>query len=232
MINSLLQNTTFGVALTLIAYELGKWIQKRTGIKALSPLLTGTLMIIGVLLIGDINYDVYKQGGNIISFLIGPATVSFAVPLYKNLRIIKENLILILIGIIGGLLTGLLSVYGLCLIFGINKEVTLSMLPKSVTSSIGFAISEMVGGRPEITLVMILVAGVTGYVAGEYVLKLLKIDNPIIKGISFGTNSHIVGTAKAMELGEKEGAISSAAITLAGVLMVFLIPLFIKIIGI
>lgn len=105
------------------------------------------------------------------------------------------------------------------------------MFPKSVTSSIGFAISEMINGTPEITLVMILIAGVTGYVLGDFILSFLKIDNPIIKGISLGTNSHIVGTAKAMEIGEQEGAISSAAITVAGVIMVFLIPLFMKIIG-
>lgn len=231
MINGLLQNTAFGVSLTLISYEFGKWIQKKTGLKALSPLLSGTLFIIGVLLVGDINYDNYKQGANIISFLVGPATVTFAVPLYKNLRIIKENLILILIGIFGGLLTGLLSVFGLCLIFGINKQVTISLFPKSVTSSIGFAISEMISGTPEITLVMILVAGITGYVVGEWVFKIFKIDNPVIKGISLGTSSHIVGTAKAMELGEKEGAMSSAAITVAGLMMVFLVPLFMKIIG-
>ena len=231
MINELLQNTAFGVALTLITYEIGKWIQKKTGLKVLSPLITATLLIIGVLALFDIDYSTYKPGADIIGFFIGPATVSFAVPLYKNIKIIKENLAPILIGLLGGLLTGMVSVLGLCYIFGINQHLTISMLPKSVTSAIGFAISEMIGGVPEITLVLIVVAGVTGYVVGEFVFKILKIDDPVIRGIALGTNSHVVGTAKAMELGEKEGALSSAAITLAGLLMVFLVPLFIKIIG-
>lgn len=231
MINELYQNAALGVGLTLIAYEVGKWIQKKTRIKVLSPLVTGTLIIIVVLILGDIKYDNYKIGGNIVSFFIGPATVSFAIPLYKNLKTIKDNLVLILMGILGGLITGLISVFGLSLIFGINEKVTASMYPKSVTSAIGFAISEMIGGAPEITLVLIVIAGVTGYMGGDFIFKLLKIENPVIKGIALGTNSHIIGTAKAMELGEKEGAISSAAITITGLIMVFLVPLFLKIIG-
>ncbi len=230
MLNDIFQHAASGVALTLIAYIFAKWLQKRTGWKVLSPLLTGTLFIIAVLLIGDINYENYRKGASIISFFIGPATVSFAIPLYKNLKVIKENLSLILFGIFGGLITGLISAFILALIFGINEQVTLSIYPKSVTSAIGFAISEMIGGKPEITLVLIVVAGVTGYISSEYIFKLLKIDNPIIKGISLGTNAHIIGTAKAMELGEKEGAISSAAITIAGLIMVFLVPLFIMIV--
>ena len=230
MLNDIFQHAASGVALTLIAYIFAKWLQKRTGWKVLSPLLTDTLFIIAVLLIGDINYENYRKGASIISFFIGPATVSFAIPLYKNLKIIKENLSLILVGIFGGLITGLISAFVLSLIFGINKQVTLSIYPNSVTSAIGFAISEMIGGKPEITLVLIVVAGVTGYISAEYIFKLLKIDNPIIKGISLGTNAHIIGTAKAMELGEKEGALSSAAITIAGLIMVFLVPLFIIIV--
>lgn len=230
MINELLQNTAFGVALTLIAYEVGKYIQKKTGLKILSPFLTGSLLIIAVLLIGGIDYGNYQSGGSIISFFIGPATVSFAIPLYKNLDILKRNLVPIIFGILGGLFMGLLSAYGLCIIFGINEQVTISMFPKAVTSAIGYAIAEMVGGIPEIALVLIVVAGVTGYLVGAWILKLLKIDSPIIKGITLGTSSHIIGTAKAMEMGEEEGAMSSAAITIAGVIMVFLVPFFMMII--
>lgn len=230
MLNDIFQNAASGVALTLIAYIFSQWLQKRTGWKVLSPLLTGTIFIIGVLLIGRINFENYRKGASIISFFIGPATVSFAIPLYKNLKVIKENLSLILLGILGGLGTGLISAFILTLIFGINEQVTLSIYPKSVTSAIGFAISEMIGGKPEITLVLIVVAGVTGYISAEYIFRLLKIDNPIIKGISLGTNAHIIGTAKAMELGEKEGALSSAAITIAGLIMVFLVPLFLMIV--
>src|SRR5690606_32236486 len=151
MINELFQYTALGVGLTLIAYEFGKWIQKKTGIKVLSPLITGALLIIGILLIGNIDYENYKSGASIVSFFVGPATVSFAVPLYKNLRVIKSNLVIIMVGVFGGLITGLLSVYGLSMLFGINEQILLSMYPKSVTSAIGYAISDMIGGVPEIT---------------------------------------------------------------------------------
>ena len=125
---------------------------------------------------------------------------------------------------------GLFSAYGFSRLFGINELVTVSMLPKAVTSAIGYAITVMVSGVPEIALVLIVVAGVTGYLVGGPILKLLKIKDPIIKGISLGTNSHIIGTAKAMEMGEEEGAMSTAAITIAGLIMVFLVPLFIRVI--
>lgn len=230
LINELLQNTAFGVAITLIAYEIGKYLQRKTEIKLLSPFITGSLFIILILLIGDIDYNNYQRGASIISFFIGPATVSFAIPLYKNLNILKRNLIPIIAGILGGLLMGLFSAYGFSRLFGINELVTVSMLPKAVTSAIGYAITVMVSGVPEIALVLIVVAGVTGYLVGGPILKLLKIKDPIIKGISLGTNSHIIGTAKAMEMGEEEGAMSTAAITIAGLIMVFLVPLFIRVI--
>lgn len=226
MINSLVENTAFGVAITLIAYEAGKYIQKKTGIKVLSPFLTATLLIIGVLLLGNIDYASYQIGGNILSFFMGPAIVSFAIPLYKNFHALKKNFLAIMIGIIAGLLMGLFTAYGLSRIFGVNEEVTISMFPKSVTSAIGYAISEMIGGVPEISLALVAVAGTTGYIVGGPILKLLKIENPVIRGVSLGANSHIVGTAKAMELGEEEGAMSSAALTIAGVIMVFLLPIF------
>lgn len=231
MFNQLLQNTAFGVALTLISYEFGKYIQKKTGIKILSPLITASLLIIAILLLTGIEYENYERGASIISFFIGPATVSFAIPLYKNLHILKEKFIPIMLGILGGLILGLLSAYGLSKLFGINDNITISMFPKAVTSAIGYAISKMVGGLPEVSLVLIVVAGVTGYLVGPLILRILNINNPVIKGISLGANSHIIGTAKAMEIGEEEGAMSSAAITIAGLIMVFLVPFFMMIIS-
>ena len=164
MMNELIRNTAFGVALTLIAYESGIFIQKRSGIRLLSPFITGTLIIIGVLLVGDMDYENYRLGGSIVSFFVGPATVSFAIPLYKNLKTIRENLITIMSGILGGLLTGLISAVVLSRLFGLSEQIKISLLPKSVTSAIGYAISEMIGGVSEITLVLIVVAGVTGYI--------------------------------------------------------------------
>ncbi|NLL82514.1 MAG: LrgB family protein [Tissierellia bacterium] len=229
MINELFANTAFGVALTLVAYEIGKYIQRKTGIKLLSPLITGTILIIGLLLLLDIDYNNYKLGGDIVSFFIAPATVSFAIPLYKNIKEIRKNLLLILVGITGGLITGLVVTIVLCEVFGVSDIVTISMLPKSVTGAIGFSISEMIGGVPEITLVLISIQGTMGYIVGEKIFRVLKIENPIIRGIALGTNSHVVGTAKAMELGETEGAMSSAAIPMAGVIMVFLVYVLMKI---
>ena len=179
MINELFANTAFGVALTLVAYEIGKYIQRKTGIKLLSPLITGTILIIGLLLLLDIDYNNYKLGGDIVSFFIAPATVSFAIPLYKNIKEIRKNLLLILVGITGGLITGLVVTIVLCEVFGVSDIVTISMLPKSVTGAIGFSISEMIGGVPEITLVLISIQGTMGYIVGEKIFRVLKIESII-----------------------------------------------------
>ena len=218
MINSPL----FGIFLTVITFIIGYEIQTKLGLKFLSPMVTSSVLIIAVLLIFKIPYVNYKEGADILTFFVAPATVVLAIPLYKNLDIIKKYFIPIFLGCLIGISVGAITGIILCNIFGINREILLSMLPKSVTSAIGYEISKKIGAIIEISIV---ICGIIGYSVGELIFKIFKIDDKIARGVSLGSCSHVLGTAKAMELGEVEGSISTVSISISGVLAVILIPL-------
>ncbi|WP_288868043.1 LrgB family protein [uncultured Parvimonas sp.] len=221
MINSPL----FGIFLTVITFIIGYEIQTKLGLKFLSPMVTSSVLIIAVLLIFKIPYVNYKEGADILTFFVAPATVVLAIPLYKNLDIIKKYFIPIFLGCLIGISVGAITAIILCNIFGINREILLSMLPKSVTSAIGYEISKKIGAIIEISMVFIVICGIIGYSVGELIFKIFKIDDKIARGVSLGSCSHVLGTAKAMELGEVEGSISTVSISISGVLAVILIPL-------
>lgn len=221
MINSPL----FGIFLTVITFIIGYEIQTKLGLKFLSPMVTSSFLIIAVLLIFKIPYVNYKEGADILTFFVAPATVVLAIPLYKNLDIIKKYFIPIFLGCLIGISVGAITGIILCNIFGINREILLSMLPKSVTSAIGYEISKKIGAIIEISMVFIVICGIIGYSVGELIFKIFKIDDKIARGVSLGSCSHVLGTAKAMELGEVEGSISTVSISISGVLAVILIPL-------
>ena len=221
MINSPL----FGIFLTVITFIIGYEIQTKLGLKFLSPMVTSSVLIIAVLLIFKIPYVNYKEGADILTFFVAPATVVLAIPLYKNLDIIKKYFIPIFLGCLIGISVGAITGIVLCNIFGINREILLSMLPKSVTSAIGYEISKKIGAIIEISMVFIVICGIIGYSVGELIFKIFKIDDKIARGVSLGSCSHVLGTAKAMELGEVEGSISTVSISISGVLAVILIPL-------
>ncbi len=174
----------------------------------------------------DVDMEHYNKGGDMISFFLGPATVALAVPLYKQLPLLKKNLLSILAGVTSGCIVALTSVWVLGDTFGVSSELTLSILPKSVTTPIGVELSSQIGGIPEITVGMILVAGILGAVIGPSICRYLKIKNSVAVGIAIGTSSHALGTTKAMELGETQGAMSSLSIGLAGLITVLITPLF------
>ncbi|BFT66320.1 LrgB family protein [Parvimonas parva] len=221
MINSPL----FGIFLTVITFIIGYEIQTKLGLKFLSPMVTSSVLIIAVLLIFKIPYVNYKEGADILTFFVAPATVVLAIPLYKNLDIIKKYFIPIFLGCLIGISVGAITGIILCNIFGINREILLSMLPKSVTSAIGYEISKKIGAIIEISMVFIVICGIIGYSVGELIFKIFKIDDKIARGVSLGSCSHVLGTAKAMELGEVEGSISTVSISISGVLAVILLPL-------
>ena len=216
MINSPL----FGIFLTVITFIIGYEIQTKLGLKFLSPMVTSSVLIIAVLLIFKIPYVNYKEGADILTFFVAPATVVLAIPLYKNLDIIKKYFIPIFLGCLIGISVGAITGIILCNIFGINREILLSMLPKSVTSAIGYEISKKIGAIIEISMVFIVICGIIGYSVGELIFKIFKIDDKIARGVSLGSCSHVFGTAKAMELGEIEGAMSSLSIAVSGILTV------------
>lgn len=226
------ESPLFGVTITIIAFFFGKYINQKTKKAIFNPILISTALIILFLINLNIDYETYNKGGSIISFFIAPATVVLAVPLYKNIHLLKGKWISILVGITVGSLAGLVTVFALCKAFGIDDTIMISMFPKSTTAAISLEIAKSIGGLPHLAVIFTAVTGVGGNILGEYVFKLFRIKSRISKGVAFGTASHALGTAKAMEIGEVEGALSSLSITVAGIISVFLIPWFMRIIGI
>ena len=219
------ESVYFGFVATLGAYLLGSWLRKKTGIAVLNPLLTASLLIIAVLLAGRIDYEVYNEGAQYVSYLLTPATVCLAIPLYRQLRLLRENLAAVAGGIAAGVAASAASIFFLSMLFGLSHEHYVTLLPKSITTAIGMGVSEEAGGVVTLTVVSIILTGILGNVAAEFLFRVFKIQSPIARGLSLGTSAHAIGTAKALELGEVEGAMSSLAIAVAGLLTVVVVPL-------
>lgn len=220
-----LNTPLFGLVLTIAIYEVMSYIYKRFKSPLLNPLLW-SIVVISFILVGfDIDYEVYNIGGNIITFFLIPATVILAVPLYKKIDILKSEFVPIIAGITVGIGVAVTSVFFLCRFFGISDEILSSLSVKSITTPIGVEISSKLGGIVAITVSAIIMTGILGAVIGPTILKFFKVEDKVAKGIALGTASHAIGTTKAFELGEIEGAMSSIALSISGILSVFLIPL-------
>lgn len=226
MNNLFLNSVTMGVVLSLIAYEIGMFVKTKTQKAIFNPLLVSIIIVIVFLLIFDIDYDSYNQSAKYISYLLTPATVSLAIPLYRQLDLLKQHLTEIILGIVSGVLTSLISILGMSAMFGLTHEEYVTLLPKSITTAIGMGVSEELGGYVTITVIVIIITGILGNIIGSFACKLFRIKNPISKGLSLGTSSHAIGTTKAMEMGEIEGAMSSLSIVVAGLLTVILASIF------
>lgn len=224
-----LDTALFGVTITIIIYSLSLLINKKVNIAILNPIILSIIAIIIFLNLNNIDYKVYNKGGSIISFFLGPATVALAVPLYKQINLLRENFLAILLGIVAGAGAGIITVILLSRIFALDKVITLSMLPKSTTSAIAIDIAESIGGNPALAIAFVIATGILGNIIGPALLRICKINNRLAQGISLGTASHVVGTARAMEIGEVEGAMASLAIGVAGLITVFLAPIILSI---
>ena len=218
----------FGLFLTLAAYMLALRIKKRFNSSLVNPLLIAIVLCIAVLLLLNIDYETYNQGAKYISGFLTPATVCLAVPLYTQLDKLKKNLRAIMAGILSGVIASLGSILIMAKIFGFSREEYITFMPKSITTAIGMSISREMGGNVAITVTVIILTGVFGNIICQSVLKLFKIHNKIAKGIAIGTASHAIGTSKAMEIGEIEGAMSSLSIVVSGILTVILANLFVR----
>ena len=210
----------FGVLISIVTYELGASAKRRWKLAIFNPLLLSVLAVMGVLTLLDLDYDLYYEGAKYISYLLTPATVCLAVPLYEKIELLKSHAGAIFGGILAGVLTSLVSVLAFALLFGFTHEQYVTLLPKSITTAIGMGISEELGGLVTITVAVIIITGVLGNIMAELVLRLFHIEDPIARGIAIGSASHAIGTVKAMELGEVEGAMSSLSIAVAGLLTV------------
>ncbi len=209
-----------GVVICLIAYWIGTLIKKRFGYSFLNPLLIAIILVICFLVVFRVDYDVFNAGAKYLSWFLTPATVSLAIPLYLQLDRLKENITAILVSIFAGSLASMGSILALSVIFRLSHEQYVTFLPKSITTAIGMSISQELGGITSITVAAIIVTGITGNMIGDSFCRLLKITDPVAAGLAIGTSSHAIGTAKAMEMGETQGAMSSLAIVVAGIITV------------
>ena len=210
-----------GVFITLGAYFLGIYIKQKWKMAIFNPLLLAIVFTMIFLLVSQMPYDVYYEGAKYISYLLTPATVSLAIPLYEQFEPLKKNVRAILVGIVTGVLTSMVSVLLLAMIFHFDHQEYVTFLPKSITTAIGMGVSEELGGYVAITVAVIIVTGIIGNMIAESVCRMFHITEPVAKGIAIGSASHAVGTTKAMEMGEVEGAMSSLSIVLSGLLTVF-----------
>lgn len=209
-----------GVTVSLLAYIIGALLKKKFKLAIFNPLLISIVLTIIMLVIADIDYDVYAQGADYLSWFLTPATVCLAIPLYEQWELLKHNVKAVMLGITAGVLASLTTVLVLSLIMHLSHEEYVTLLTKSITTAIGMGVSEELGGYVTITVAVIIVTGVIGNIFGELICKIFRITEPISKGIAFGSASHAIGTAKAMELGDVEGAMSSLSIAVSGILTV------------
>lgn len=210
----------FGVIISILAYEFGVFLKKKTKLAICNPLLVAIVAVIVLLALLKVDYESYKSGANLLSYLLTPATVCLAIPLYEQMSLLRSNVKAIMAGILSGVLTSLAAILAMSLIFGLEHEMYASLLPKSITTAIGMGVSEELGGIVTITVAVIIITGIFGNVIGEHVCRLFRIQEPIAKGVAMGTSAHAIGTARAMEMGEIEGAMSSLSIAVAGLLTV------------
>ena len=214
------QSLFFGLVISILGYELGRAVQKKWRLAILNPLLISIIFVIVVLKILHIDYNTYNASAKYLNYLLTPSTVCLAIPLYKQIQLLKKNAAAVFGGIAAGVLTSLVSVFLLSLAFGFTKEQYVTLLPKSITTAIGMGISEELGGIVTITVAVIIITGILGNMIAEAICRVFKITEPVAKGVAIGTASHAVGTVKAMEMGETEGAMSSLSIAVAGLLTV------------
>ena len=217
----LLESSVFvGVMISLASYGLGIWLRKKTGLSFMNPLLISIILVISFLLLTGVDYQTYAKGADVISYLLTPATICLAVPLYQQFNLLKNNWKAVVAGIVSGVVSSLVCILLLALLFKFDHQTYVTFLPKSITTAIGMGVSQELGGYVSLAVVVIVITGVLGNVIAEGVLKLFRIEEPIAKGIAIGSSSHAVGTAKAMEIGQTEGAMSSLSIVVCGLLTV------------
>lgn len=229
-VNELLSIGILPVLLTLGAYQLGLFCQKKLRTPIANPILIAVVIVVIFLSVTGMPTGDYIGSMDYISWLLTPATVCLAIPMYEHFRVLRRNLPAIVAGIAGGAVACLFMVLALCLLFGFDRALTISLLPKSVTSAIGAPLSQIYGGIAPITTAVIIVTGILASISGTLLCKLFRITDPVAQGVAFGTAGHVIGTAKATELGAVTGAASSLALVVTGLLTALVFPLVSKLI--
>ena len=224
--NDLFESSMFaGVTISLLAYLTGTVLKKKLKLPIFNPLLVSIILTMIVLVMADVDYDVYNKGASYLSWLLTPATVCLAIPLYKQLELLRQHLIAVASAIVAGVAGSVGSIYVMCRFFQLEHTHYVTLLPKSITTAIGMGVSEEAGGIVTLTVISIIITGILGNIIADWLFQIFKIEEPIAKGLALGTAAHAIGTAKALELGEIEGAMSSLSIAVAGLLTVVVVPL-------
>lgn len=225
--NEFFQNSMYaGVTLSLAAYMIGVLLKKRFKLGIFNPLLISIILCVLVLVFADVDYESYNSSAKFLSWLLTPATVCLAIPLYEQWELLKKNKTAILLSLLAGALTSMFTVLALSKLFALSYEEYVTLLPKSITTAIGMGVSEELGGYVTITVAVIIITGVLGNIFGELICKIFRIKHPISKGLALGASAHAIGTARALELGEVEGAMSGLAIAVSGIITVLFASLF------
>lgn len=217
---AILNSAFFGAFLCLLGLQIGLFVKKRFNYAIFNPLLLADLFVIAILYFLDVPFEKFDASARHISFLLTPITVCLAIPLYEQLNLLKSNFLAIISGILGGVIAGLGSIYAMSLAFGLNHEFYVTLLPKSVTAPIGMGISAQHGGIVALTVASIIITGIFSSIFADIFLKIFSIKKSIAKGVALGTSGHAMGTAKAIELGDVEGAMSSLSLAVTGLMTV------------
>lgn len=215
-------NPLFGITLSIAAYALGQWLYRKTKLAILNPLLVSYLVIIPVLQIFDIPLEWYEEGGDVINLFLAPATAVLAITVYQQRAMIRTHLVAIVAGSIVASLSSLASVWLLCHIFALDTAVVASLLPKSITTPMAIAVSSSLGGIQAITVLAVILTGICGSIIGPVLIKVFRIEDEVVQGLALGASSHAVGTSKALEMGEVQGALSSVSLVSCGIVTVIL----------
>lgn len=216
---------------TIISYKLAENLREYKFLKKFPPTCFAAITVILLLKSFSVNYADYNKGAHFISYLLGPATIAFALPLIKNLHILKQNWKIISAGVVVATITGIISVLGIAKLFSITKPIILSIIPKSVTTPIAVDISKSIGGIPELTACIVIITGLIGALFGHRILKLIKVKNHISIGLAIGASSHVLGTSKCFEKNELQAAIGSIALILVGILTAIFAPIILHILN-
>ena len=211
------ESPMFGITITILSYYIGMRINRKMGKAIFNPLLIAEVIIIATLLVFRIPFSAYNSGGSFINMFLGPITALLAYSIYRKRKLVGEHFASIIAGTVAGSLTSIITIVLMAKFMGLDETLSYSLLPKSVTAPIAVAISESLGGIRSLTVITLLITGVAGNILAPFMIRIFRVRNRIAQGVAIGTASHVVGTSKAMEMGEDIGAISSIALTFSGI---------------
>ncbi|MCI9195852.1 MAG: LrgB family protein [Angelakisella sp.] len=223
--NQVTSSPLFGIALSVAAFSVGLWVNRRTKLSIANPILIAIPLVIACLTLTGVPLADYQRGGEVINMLLGPATAALALSIYRQREILKENFLPVLLGCLAGCCASVGSTLALCRIFGLDQALTASLVPKSVTTPIAVELSAQGGGIAAVTIVVVIFTGICGAALAPGFLKLLRVEDPMAAGVAIGTASHGIGTARALQMGKVQGAMSGVAIGVSGIITVLLVML-------